>query len=582
MKTLTSLLLSVSLYFGGCLDSVSKPATLSDVGRSVVSGRDAGYDAIVKGDVSVKDSSNNTPEVNLSNICREGMRIYSACGLNGNGLQFRYCLDDNTWSNLSGCVDNDSCVAGSQIKFYNAAIFTLDVGECRAGFLSCDRQGESFKYIISTPEVLPRQDLCNGLNDDCDTDTDEDYNVGMPCSLEVAGCVFGGNYVCLEDGRSTMCVQTNPEPLRCVDSGVPERDAGFPERDAGVPVDTGMPDVGYDAQNSDSGIHGIDVGIVPSPEVCNGVDDDLDGLVDNLVPESRSCGVNLRGVEERYCVDGAWSVWSACDNFDQCLLGNIRESYNGPDGTLGVGVCKAQVEQCVDVDGLAQYVIVSPQVLPSVEVCNAKDDDCNRIVDDGFDVGQACEDLCRGAGTVQCLGDGNGTYCFTINIPGQLYNADFERAITPDGSVPCWDVRQGSPGVVSLAEGYNSCQGQNALREREGNNEAYIVSQVVNLQDRVADINANHLQITATDIVSSASDVVGFGIAFYDANMNFISENYHEGMEGFENVCNQRTIQQVIPPNTNYLEVRLTGTNNGGNTNNATHDNITLDYAIIQ
>jgi hypothetical protein len=87
----------------------------------------------------------------------------------------------------------------------------------------------------------------------------------------------------------------------------------------------------------------------PGGEVCNGLDDDGDGMIDE----------------------------------DQPMV------------TCGVGSCEVTRPSCVG--GMPQ---TCTPALPGAEVCNGLDDDCNGAIDD---VQQACSTSC-GEGTVVCVG----------------------------------------------------------------------------------------------------------------------------------------------------------------------------------
>ncbi|MBZ4415483.1 hypothetical protein [Myxococcus sp. RHSTA-1-4] len=82
---------------------------------------------------------------------------------------------------------------------------------------------------------------------------------------------------------------------------------------------------------------------LPEPdELCNSVDDDCDGAIDEL---DASC-------------------------------------YTGPEGTSGVGTCRPGQSACTRTGGITCV----NQVLPINEECNGQDDDCDGRVDEDFDL----------------------------------------------------------------------------------------------------------------------------------------------------------------------------------------------------
>jgi hypothetical protein len=107
----------------------------------------------------------------------------------------------------------------------------------------------------------------------------------------------------------------------------------------------------------------------PFPEVCNGFDDDCDGVVD--------------GMEQ------------AC--------------YGGPTGTRNVGTCHDGTQKCaaVAMSNVATWGACNGDVGPGVEYCNGLDDDCDGVIDNGIPSsmpGEFTGDQCCGAGVkpAQC------------------------------------------------------------------------------------------------------------------------------------------------------------------------------------
>lgn len=76
------------------------------------------------------------------------------------------------------------------------------VGACyREGVMVCNGAGDG--VVCDAPAGQPQQELCNGLDDDCDGQTDEDFpDLGQPCQ-----CPNGESSVriCSADGTTTEC-----------------------------------------------------------------------------------------------------------------------------------------------------------------------------------------------------------------------------------------------------------------------------------------------------------------------------------------------------------------------------------------
>jgi len=82
-----------------------------------------------------------------------------------------------------------------------------------------------------------------------------------------------------------------------------------------------------------------------------------------------------------------------CSGYDdECADGDVRITYDGPEGTEGIGICQAQIENCVDSETGYVYEVIQGQVLPGLEIPrNGVDENC-----DGEDTFCILEDERRG------------------------------------------------------------------------------------------------------------------------------------------------------------------------------------------
>ena len=235
-----------------------------------------------------------------------------------------------------------------------------DLGQpCTAGLGVCETPGHRVcaadgvgTVCDATPPSPTDSEYCNGLDDDCNGQTDEDFPaLGQPCTAGLGVCERWGTTVCSGDGYGTEC----------------------------------------DAVKGTGG-----------QEVCDGLDNDCDGATDNLLGPlcplqagvcagARETCLGAQGWSG--CDEALYKAWSQdayepreaqCDSKDNDCNGLVDDVDLDGDGHFALA-CKPTIawslqpmaDDCDDTPGAG-----ATRHPGAPEACNGVDDDCDGITDE--------------------------------------------------------------------------------------------------------------------------------------------------------------------------------------------------------
>ena len=229
------------------------------------------------------------------------------------------------------------------------------------------------------PDLGAEVETCNGLDDDCDGPIDEDLGettcgLGV-CTHTVPNCVGGVPQVCdpLDGAGLELCNGADDDCDGDVDEELGETTCGL---GACVHIVPNCLDGVLSVCDPFEGV---------GEEICNGLDDDCDGLADEELG-TVTCGLGNCAHTELACVDGEANLCDplkgaaeeTCNGLDDDCDGATDEDLG--ETTCGAGTCAHTVPNCLG--GVPQFC--DPFAGAGLEVCNGVDDDCDDEIDEGL------------------------------------------------------------------------------------------------------------------------------------------------------------------------------------------------------
>ena len=372
------------------------------------------------------------PSTNNNQYCSQST---SSCLVNKTGTRDSLgvcsavcsCVSDGFSYSCKKDYCGASCSAG-ETKVEQCGI--SNVGICKLGTKTdtCNSNSCQFNQGQCVGAVLPKDEICNGLDDNCNGQTDENnicppnnfcgdgkVNGNETCELpstnnnqycSQSSNICAGNKTgsrdsygycasqcsCVQDQFSFSCVK-NSCGATCNPDEIKNETCGF--NNVGICKLGTKTASCYEVTCQFDSFTECVGEILPGNEICNQLDDDCDGLIDenNICGTIPVCGNNKLEQGEECDPPGQVQAQS-CGTTDtgECQLGTQTRTCNYQCKWDSYGQCTGNIE-------------------PSSEICDSKDNNCNGLVDEN--------NVCV---PQQFCGDGNVTLNEQCELPSTNNN----------------------------------------------------------------------------------------------------------------------------------------------------------------
>ncbi|HTM45095.1 MAG TPA: MopE-related protein, partial [Polyangiaceae bacterium] len=385
-----------------------------------VAGTQAPNDATCNGVDDDCDGTKDEDYVSVPTTCGVG-----ACVAGGNsfclgGSVQNGCTPGTPAANDATCDNTDDDCDGSKDEDFVQTPTTCGTGACgRTGHLVCNAGSVSDTCTPGAPAASDT--TCDGIDDDCSGQNDEDYvPVGSNCG--VGACASTGVTSCVSGVVQPNCTPGAPAPSDTSCNNTDDDCDGTKDEDfvqSGTTCGVGAcASTGHMVCNTGSASDTCSPGTpAPNDASCNNIDDDCNGQKDeDYVSLGTSCGVGAcartgstscvgGNVQDSCAVGPTTGDDSDCDNVDDNCNGSKDENYVQTVTSCGVGACARNGDK-VCVSGVVQDTCSPGAPAANDATCNNVDEDCSGQKDEDYvPVATACGvGACARAGVTSCVG----------------------------------------------------------------------------------------------------------------------------------------------------------------------------------
>ncbi|MFO0681503.1 MAG: MopE-related protein [Sandaracinus sp.] len=310
--------------------------------------------------------------------------------------------------------------------------------------------GDLVPALTSIIEGSLRTERCNGADDDCDGRIDEDFPaLGQACHDDLRGvCQSTGTYVCTADLLGTECDLTMPGVAPSTET------CNAMDDDCDDAIDEGLSCTGM-------------VCTPTGAEVCNGVDDDCNGLVDETDPAigmacGMSMGICMPGTMQCVagmlrCIGGVEPRPEVCNGLDDDCDGVGDDEAPCPVGSACIeGACRIECNPAQEFPCPPDFACSMPTgvtgtyCVPTICATCAANEIC---------VNETCVDPCAGVTCTApqtCVG-GNCVDCHATGCTGGRLCVGGSCITDPCTGVSCTSAEACENGTCSRACGDGDC-----------------------------------------------------------------------------------------------------------------------------